>query len=265
MCTHSYCLPSALVIWSTSAALQRIYSAVVPCFSLEFKSLRTDEETHAEREWEKEHNDPLKEAQLDSSIACHSWCCGMWGRVRRKPLIIPPDRTTERLHCTARHHATLHKPHTSTHWPAEEDFRCVSFCALQSAQSLHLWLFALLFFTLSHTNIFHQSHSFSLSCSSSFWIVLFAVSNIQYPARIEGVKTMFSRTDWERKTIVEYSGSEVSLMSHSHRQVAGSLKSACEAGSSVNFSSSLKRILMKCYSTACSKATSLSLYLPLFL
>lgn len=186
MCTHFYCLPSALVIWSTSAALQRIYSAAVPCFSLQFKSLQTDEAAHAEREWEREHNDPLKEAQLDSSNACHSWCCGMWGRVRRKPLIIPPDRTTERLHCTARHwhHTTLHKPHTSTHWPAEEDIRCVFILCTSKCTVIASMTFCFSFLhALSHKHFPSVSISFSLSCSSSFWIVLFAVSNIQQELR----------------------------------------------------------------------------------
>lgn len=107
----------------------------------------------SEKEREKRHNDPLKEAQLYRSIACHSWCCGMWGRVRRKPLIIPPDRITERLQCTARHqhHATLHKPHTSTHWPAEKDIRCIFSLCTSKCTVIHSMTFSLCFsFTLSH-------------------------------------------------------------------------------------------------------------------
>lgn len=98
-----------------SAALQRIYSAAVPCFSFEIKSLRTDEKTHAERESKKRHKDPLKEAWLyTASLVIHD-VVGCEVGSNGKPLILPPDRTTKRPHCTARHqhHATLHKPHTA--------------------------------------------------------------------------------------------------------------------------------------------------------
>lgn len=180
MCTHSYCFPSALVSWSTSAALQRIYSAAVPCFSFKFKSLWTDEETHAERE----HNDPLKEAQLYSSIACHSWCCGMWGRVT-KALDHPAWQNywETSLYCktsTSRNTAqTSHLNTLTCRGRYQMHFHFVHF----KVQSLHLWLFAFLFFTLSLTQTFSISLIFfSLSCSSSFWIILF-VSNIQRELR----------------------------------------------------------------------------------
>lgn len=196
----------------------------------------------AEREWEREqkrHNDPLKETQLYSSIACHSWCCGMWGQVRWKPLIIPPDRTTERLQCTARHqhHATLHKPHTSTHWPAEKDIGCIFILCTSKCAAIHSVTFLLFFsFTLSHKPFSSVSFLFFYLAPllSESYCLLSPISSKNWRDKEYVFQNRLGENDnckWKRQRLR-------SLMSLPQRRVAGFLKSA---GSSVHFSSSLKR------------------------
>lgn len=140
---------------------------------------------HMLKESEKEqkrHNDPFKEAQLYSSIACHSWCCGMWGQVRRKALDHPTwqnywetsvycktstSRNTAQtshlntLACRKRYQMHFHFVHFKVHSNSFYDF------------------FAFLFFHALSQTFFISLISFSLSYSSSFRIILFAVSNIQ--------------------------------------------------------------------------------------
>lgn len=127
-CAHN---PIVFQVPLSSEALALLSRGSAQLLRLVFRSnLRAWEQMkkHAERESKKRHNDPLNEAWLYTALLVIHDVVGCEVGSNGKTLILPPDRTTKRPHCTARHqhHATLHKPHTAapTHWPVE-DIRCI--------------------------------------------------------------------------------------------------------------------------------------------
>lgn len=239
MCTHSYCFPSALVIWSTSAALQRIYLAAVPCFSLEFKSLWTDEEMYWKRvrKRAKKVQWPLKRGP---ALQQHRLSLMMLWDVRSgqtKALDHPTWQNYWETSVYCKTSTSCNTAQTShLNWPAEKDIRCIFILCTSKCTVIHSVTFLLFFsFTLSHKPFSSVSFLFFYLAPllSGSYCLLSPISSKNWRDKEYVFQNRLGENDnckWKRQRLR-------SLMSLPQHRVAGFLKSA---GSSVHFSSSLK-------------------------